>query len=93
MPYAEFTALPGCSDEVWSMFDHMTEPVRREPGNLGFAPSRRSGSADTSIVSERYAHDKAVDAHMTAQHIIGFMTELASLVEGRDSVLSWLAPC
>ena len=91
--HAEFTALPGCADQVWSMLDHVTEQVRREPGDLGFAPYRRSGSADTYVGSEGYAHDKAVDAHVTAQHVIGFNTELASLVEGRGSVLSWLEPC
>ena len=91
--YADFTALPGCADQVWSMLDQVTEQVRREPGVLGFAPYRRSGSADTYIVSGQYAEDKAVDAHVTAQHIIGFNTELASLVEGRDSLLSWPQPC
>ena len=91
--YAEFTALPGCADQVSSLLSHLTEHVRREPGNLGFAPYRRSGSADTYIVFEQYADDKAFDAHVSARHTIRFNTELASLVEGRGSVLSWLEPC
>ncbi len=93
MLYAEFTALPACADQVSPLLDQVTEHVRREPGNLGFAPYRRSGSAHTYIVFEQYADDKAVDVHVTSHHTIGFNTELASLVEGRGSLLRWLEPC
>ena len=45
------------------------------------------------LAFEQYADDKAFNAHMTAQHTVECNTELASLVEGRGSVLSWLEPC
>ena len=91
--YAEFTALPGCADQVASLLGQLTVHVRREPGNLVFSPYRRSGSADTYLVFEQYADDKAFNAHVTAQHTVEFNSGLASLVEGRGSVLSWLEPC
>ena len=89
----KFTALPGCADQVASLLGQLTVHVRREPGNFVFSPYRRSGSADSYIVFEQYADDKAFNTHVTAQHTVQFNTELASLVEGRGSVLSWLEPC
>ena len=74
------------------MADQVTELVRREPGHLGLAPHRRSGSANTSIAFERYADAKAVDTHVTAQRTTALNIELASLVEGRGPLLSWLEP-
>lgn len=49
---------------------------------LHAGPYRRSASADTSIASEQ-----------TALHTIGVNTQVASLDEGRGSLLSWLEPC
>ena len=90
--YAEFTPLR-CTDQVASLLGQLTVHERREPGNLVFSPYRRSGGADTNLVFEQYADDKAFNAHVEAQHTVEFNTELASLVEGRGSVLSWLEPC
>lgn len=64
-----------------------------QPSSGSASPYRRSGSADTYLVFEQYADDKAFNAHVTAQHTVRFNSELASLVEGRGSVLSWLEPC
>ena len=91
--YAEFTALPGCAEQVAILVDHLTVDVRREPGNLAFSPYRRSGSAHRYIVFEQYADDDAFHAHVTAQHTVRFNSRLSSLVEGQGSVLSWLEPC
>jgi quinol monooxygenase YgiN len=88
--YAEFTVLPGQEDRVRELVRGLTVAVRNEPGNLLFEPFTRESNPRHYVVFETYADDAAFAAHMAAEHGKVFNAELATLVVGGASTLTWL---
>lgn len=90
--YAEFTALDGKADEVEArLLDFATE-VRKEPGNVMFAPHRRVNHADKFFVYEVYEDEAAFQAHLGAPYGAPFNDFLASAIEEPESQLTFLTP-
>ena len=100
---AEFTARPGCEEEVERLLLAFTVEVRREPGCLDFTSHRveappMGGSAVAGppttgrrfIVTEAYSDGEAFAAHLGAQHGAAFNAALAPLIEEPASVLTFL---
>ncbi len=90
--YAEFTALSGAEDRVAELLGILVDAVRREPGNVVFDAYRVTGELARFFVYEVYASDEAFQNHLAADHGRIFNTELAELVEGGVSRLTWLSP-
>ncbi|WP_427016372.1 putative quinol monooxygenase [Pseudarthrobacter sp. P1] len=88
--YAEFTVKPGCEARVAEMMCTLTEQVRNEPGNVLFLPYTREAAPNEYFVFEVYADDAAFSEHITADYGKVFNDELAELIEGEGSVLTWL---
>ncbi|MFD1573535.1 putative quinol monooxygenase [Agromyces cerinus subsp. nitratus] len=100
---AEFTARPGCEEEVERLLLAFTGEVRQEPGCLDFTPHRveapsvgRPGVAEPVaagsrfIVSEVYRDSEAFAAHLAARHGAAFNSALAPLIEEPASMLTFL---
>jgi quinol monooxygenase YgiN len=100
---AEFTALPGCEEEVERLLLGLTEQVRAEPGCLDFTPHRvasspavgveASGSAPVGrrfVVTETYRDASAFAAHLAAPYGAPFNAALGPLIEEAGSQLTFL---
>ena len=87
---AEFDVLAGSEDRVSQLMTALAEQVRAEPGNIAFEPYTRQDDPRHYIVYEIYRDQSAFDAHITADYGLEFNRELAGLVEGDGSVLTWL---
>ncbi|MGW9631198.1 putative quinol monooxygenase [Agromyces sp. NPDC055520] len=100
---AEFTARPGCEEEVERLLLAFAVEVRREPGCLDFTPHRveappvgvSGGVGPPSvgsrfIVTEVYSDGAAFAAHLAARHGAAFNSALAPLIEEPASVLTFL---
>jgi quinol monooxygenase YgiN len=90
--YAEFTVKPGGEVRVAEMMRDLTQQVRREPGNLSFNCYTRLERPNEYFVFEVYRDDEAFRSHISADHSRRFNVELASLIEGQASTLTWLRP-
>jgi len=90
--YAEFTVKPGGEVRVAEMMRDLTEHVRLEPGNLSFNPYTRMERPNEYFVFEIYRDDEAFRSHISADHSRRFNEELAPLIEGDASTVTWLQP-
>ena len=90
--YAEFTVTPGNEQRVAEMMRELTAQVRREPGNLAFDPYTEEANPNRYFVFEVYKDDAAFEAHISADYGARFNAELADLIEGDGSELTWLRP-
>lgn len=90
--YAEFTVKPGSEDRVAEMMRQLTAEVRQEPGNHLFLPYTRETNPREYFVFEVYEDDAAFQEHISADYGARFNGELADLIEGDGSVLTWLQP-
>ena len=88
--YAEFTALPGNEDRVRELLLELTAEVRRETGNVTFAPYTLESDPRRFFVFEVYSDEAAFGAHVSADYGLRFNTQLAGLIEGSGSELTWL---
>lgn len=88
--YAEFTALPGKEQRVSEILQILAAHVRREEGNVAFQPFTRTTDPRRFFVFEEYVDDAAFDAHISAGYGTEFNAELATLIEGTGSDLTWL---
>ncbi|GAP54139.1 putative quinol monooxygenase [Arthrobacter sp. 92] len=88
--YAEFTVKPGCEARVAEMMRELSEHVRAEPGNVVFWPYTRESRPNEFIVFEVYRDQAAFDEHIGAHYGQKFNEELAGLIEGDGSELTWL---
>jgi quinol monooxygenase YgiN len=90
--YAEFTVKPGNEARVAEMMLELTSMVRSEPGNLVFAPHTQEAHPNRYFVFEVYRDEAAFQTHITADYGARFNAELADLIEGDASELTWLRP-
>jgi quinol monooxygenase YgiN len=90
--YAEFTVKPGCEARVAEMMRELTEHVRAEPGNVVFWPYTRESRPNEYFVFEVYRDQAAFEEHIGADYGRRFNEELADLIEGDESELTWLQP-
>lgn len=90
--YAEFTVKPGNAARVADMMRELVTCVRQEPGNLVFEPYTEESSPNRYFVFEVYRDEAAFEAHITADYGARFNAELADLIEGDASELTWLRP-
>ncbi len=90
--HAEFTAKPGCAEEVAQRLAEYGRSVKAEPGNVIFAPNRRQDDPDRFFVFEAYADEDAFQAHLAAPYGGPFNEELEKLIKEPASVLTMLTP-
>jgi quinol monooxygenase YgiN len=88
--YAEFTALPGKEQRVSEILQVLAAQVRQEHGNVAFQPFTRATDPRRFFVFEEYVDDAAFEAHISAEYGARFNAELATLIEGTGSDLTWL---
>ena len=89
---AEFTARAGCEDRVAELVGRLADQVRAEPGNVVFDPFTRTERGREYVVVEAYRDDAAFQRHLNSVHSRTFNAELAELIEGAGSDLTWLTP-
>lgn len=90
--YAEFTAKPGCADEVATMLVGLAQNVRSEPGNVVFDGYRLESDPDKFFVYEVYADEDAFAAHISAPYGAPFNARLNELIVEPHSILTFLTP-
>ena len=90
--YSQFTAKPGCADEVAELLLGLTADVRREPGNTAFDPYRESDDPDRFYVFEAYVDDEAFRAHLGMPYGRPFNDRLNDLIVEPHSMLTFLDP-
>ena len=90
--YAEFTARDGQADEVERRLLEYGDSVRREPGNVTFAPHRRINHTNKFFVYEVYVDETAFQAHLSAPYGGPFNEFLATAIEEPESQLTFLTP-
>jgi len=90
--YAEFQAVPGAADAVASLVAGYRRDVAAEPGNVRFDAHRLHDDPDRFFVYEGYVDDAAFATHASSAYCARFNEELAPLVIGGGSTLTWLEP-
>lgn len=90
--YAEIVALPQAEARVAELLRTLTRDVRAEPGNLEFVCYTVESDPRRFFVYEVYRDEAAFQAHLRADYGAVFNAELASLVEGGRSQLTYLLP-
>ncbi|AXE37551.1 putative quinol monooxygenase [Acidipropionibacterium virtanenii] len=90
--HAEFTAKPGCAEEIAERLAEYGRSVRAEPGNVIFAPNRREDDPDRFFVFEAYADEEAFQTHLAAPYGGPFNEALGPLIREPASVLTLLTP-
>ena len=90
--YAEFTVKPGKEARVAELVHALSECVRQEPGNVVFDPYTEAANPNRYFVFEVYRDEAAFAAHVSADYSVRFNAELADLIEGDASELTWLRP-
>lgn len=90
--YAEFIVKSGAEERVAELVLQLTTRVRQEPGNLAFVPYTHVTDPRHYFVYEVYVDEAAFQAHLAADYGLRFNAELASLVDGSGSELTWLVP-
>jgi quinol monooxygenase YgiN len=88
--YAEFTAKLGSESEVGKLISGLAEKVRREPGNTEFTVYRERDNPGKFFVFEQYLDEASLEAHISAEYGLIFNRQLSSLIEERESQLTWL---
>jgi quinol monooxygenase YgiN len=88
--YAEFTAKPGSESEVETLISGLAEKVRREPGNAEFTVYQERDDPRKFFVFEQYLDEASFEAHIGAEYGLIFNQQLSSLIEERESQLTWL---
>lgn len=88
--YAEFTVLPGAEARVAELVDELAASVRAEPGSIVFDPRTLRDDPRRWFVYEVYRDEEAFREHLAAPHGAVFNSEIASLVEGGGSRLTFL---
>jgi len=89
--FAEFTAIPGAEERVAELVSDLTDLVRAEPGNLVFNPHTLADDPRRWFVYEVYRDEEAFREHLGADYGATFNAELAGLVEGGASRLTFLS--
>lgn len=90
--YAEFTARPGCADEVAANLAELAKDVRAEPGNVVFDCYQLADDPNKFLVYEVYADDDAFAAHISAPYGAPFNARLNELIVEPHSILTFLTP-
>ena len=90
--YAEFAVKPGSEARVAEMMRELTAHVRQEPGNVVFDPYVEEARPNRYFVFEVYEDQAAFEAHISADYGARFNAELADLIEGDASELTWPRP-
>jgi quinol monooxygenase YgiN len=88
--FAEFTAMPGAEQRVAELVGDLAERVRAEPGNLVFNPHTLVDDPRRWFVYEVYRDEEAFREHLAADYGATFNAELAGLVDGGGSRLTFL---
>jgi quinol monooxygenase YgiN len=88
--YAEFTAKPGSESQVETLISGLAEKVRREPGNTEFTVYRERDNPRKFFVFEQYLDEASFETHISAEYGVIFNQQLSSLIEERESQLTWL---
>lgn len=88
--YSQFTAKPGCADEVAELLMGLTANVRQEPGNRAFDPYRESERPDHFFVFEAYADEDAFHTHLGMPYGGPFNARLNELIVEPHSQLTFL---
>lgn len=90
--YAEFTAKPGCAEEVAALIAGLANDVRTEPGNVVFEVYRQADNPNHFFVFEVYADEAAFQAHIGMSYGAVFNAKLNELIEEPNSQLTFLTP-
>lgn len=90
--YAEFEAFDGHADEVVDLLRGYAQQVGEEPGNLVFEAHTLTEQPNKFFVFEKYASQADFEAHVAAPYCDVFNQQLAPLVHGGGSRLTWLMP-
>lgn len=88
--YSQFTARPGCAEEVAELLLGLTANVRQEPGNRAFDPYRESDDPDRFFVFEAYADEEAFHTHLGMPYGVPFNDRLNELIVEPHSMLTFL---
>jgi quinol monooxygenase YgiN len=88
--FAEFTAVPGSEERVAELVTDLTDRVRAEPGNVTFNAHTLVEDPRRWFVYEVYRDEEAFREHLAADYGATFNAELAGLVEGGGSQLTFL---
>ncbi|MFF4379910.1 putative quinol monooxygenase [Kitasatospora sp. NPDC001547] len=89
---AEFTAKPGCEEQVAALVADFALLVRAEPGNLAFDVYHRASDPRAYWIFEEYRDEAAFAAHLAAPHGGPFNARLVPMIEEDASVLTFLTP-
>jgi quinol monooxygenase YgiN len=91
--YAEFTATSeSAAAKVEELLALLAVAVREEPGNIAFDAYRKRDDPTGFFVYEIYEDEAAFQLHLRQEHGRAFNAELAHLVQGGASELTWLSP-
>lgn len=90
--YAEFTAKPGCADEVAALIAGLAEDVRTEPGNVVFEVYQEAEDPNRFFVFEVYRDEAAFQVHIAMPYGAVFNAKLNELIEEPNSQLTFLTP-
>lgn len=90
--HSQFTAKPGCAEEVAERLAEYGRTVRKEPGNVIFAANRLEEDLDRFFVYEAYADEDAFQTHLAAPYGGPFNEALEKLIREPASVLTMLTP-
>jgi quinol monooxygenase YgiN len=74
---AVIRAVPGHEQPLAAAIATLTAAVRREPGCLEFRSFKDAANPGVFYLYEIYADTSAFRAHLTADHVAHFFTELA----------------
>lgn len=88
---AEIRSLPGAESTVQQMLLKFAETVRKEAGNLIFAPNTHTTDHSLFLVYEEYVDEHAFQAHLASSHSAAFNSRLASHIVGGVSQLTMLS--
>ncbi len=88
--YAEFTAKPGCADEVAALLRGLTVDVREEPGNRVFTGLQKREDPSRFFVYEEYDDQAAFEAHIGAPYGAVFNGRLTELIVEDGPQLTFL---
>jgi quinol monooxygenase YgiN len=90
--YAEFAAKPGNERRVARLLREYASRVHAEAGSLIFAAHRKQDDPAQFFIYEEYADSAAFAAHLGTDYGSAFNRELAELIVGDHSDLTFLSP-
>jgi quinol monooxygenase YgiN len=65
---AEWTARPGCADDVREILEQLATESRKEPGTVAFEIAPDPDDAEHFVLVETYRDEAAFDAHNASPH-------------------------